>query len=98
MPLFYLHIHCDGDVILDEEGMDYASLVAAELEAIKAARAMIAADVLEGALRLDQAIQISGGDGRHLSTIRFSDVVQVVTSRMDERRSAANDHGEQFVR
>lgn len=62
MPRFYLHIRSGPDFIEDEEGMELPDLAAARKEAIRGARGLMSAEVLDGSLTLDQSIEIHAGE------------------------------------
>jgi hypothetical protein len=76
MPIYDFHL-CDGaDVLLDPEGreLDPPSVPRA---AVAEARAMIAADALQGHIRLDQQIEVRDGAGEIVHRIAFEDAVTV---------------------
>jgi hypothetical protein len=77
MPIYHLHIRTGLVLIEDEEGVDLPGLAAAEAEAARGARSIMSAEVLAGELRLDQSIELHDGLGRHVSTVRFADVLHV---------------------
>lgn len=54
MPVYHMHIRTAGELIRDEEGYRCADLDAAMLEAIKGARSLMSADVVDGFLNLDR--------------------------------------------
>jgi hypothetical protein len=91
LPRFYLHIRSQGELIPDPEGSELAGIDAAVQEAVRGARSLLSADVLEGMLRLDCSIQIHDSDDRHLGTIRFDEVVEIVTAedQADARPASA---------
>lgn len=76
MALYFFHL-CDGaDVLLDPEGreLDPAAIVSA---ALAEARAMIAADALQGHIRLDQQIEVRDSVGELVHRIAFEDAITV---------------------
>ena len=75
MPQYHLHIHCDGAVIEDEEGGDFADLDSAVREAIRSIRSLVSGDVLGGRLHLDLAIEICSTAQRSLRTVAFEDAI-----------------------
>jgi hypothetical protein len=93
MPFFHLHIFSEGHLILGEEPLELADLAAAHQQAISGLRSMISADVLTGKLRLDEYIQVHDALGQHVSTVRFSDAVEVTSPALTARGRAANDFG-----
>ena len=76
MPLFYFHLRDGADVLLDPDGreLDQSAIAAA---ALAEARAMIAADVLEGRVRLDQQIEVLDSAGTVIHRLPFEDAVTV---------------------
>ncbi len=79
MPNFYLHIRSGAEFVLDDEGMKFANLAAARVEATKGARSIMSADVLGGELRLDQSIEIHDGTGTFAARVSFSEALHVFT-------------------
>jgi hypothetical protein len=77
MPLYYLHIRSGPDLLKDEEGFDLVDLAAAHAEAVKGARSLMSADVLDGTLQLDQSIEIHDASGRSLASVQFGDVLNI---------------------
>ena len=77
MPLFYLHIRSGADLMTDDEGFDFPDLAAARHEAVRGARSIMSADVLEGELQLDQSIEIHDASGRALASVQFGDVLNI---------------------
>lgn len=78
MPYYYLHHRRDADTIIhDPEGAEFASLDDARLEAVAAARELLAGQVIEGRVWDGQAIEIATNDGAVLMTVRFMDAVWV---------------------
>ena len=84
MPVFHLHIVTPSELIQDEEGFMFPDLEAARREAIRGARAPLSAEVLSGEMDLRQQISIHDEAGRHLSTVRFEDVVRVTPAVDDD--------------
>jgi hypothetical protein len=75
MPLYHLHIHCDGEVILDEEGGEFPDLQSAVREAVRSVRSLVGGDVLAGVLQLDLSIQVCDDQGKALQMVRFEDAI-----------------------
>ena len=85
MPRYYFHL-CDGaDVLLDDEGRE---LEADDLEArtLGEARAMIAADALNGHIFLNQKIEVRDEAGKMVHCLSFEDAVQVQHEGPRQRR------------
>jgi hypothetical protein len=91
VPRFYLHIRCDGELIIDDEGADFPDLASATLEACKGARSIMSADILEGILRLDQSIEINDAEGVHVRSVRFAEVINIVRDGEGAILAAGND-------
>ena len=76
MGRYYFHL-CDGtDVLLDPDGRDLEE-GSISTAALAEARAMIAADVLEGNVRLDQQIEVRDASGTIVHRLPFEDAVVV---------------------
>ena len=75
MPLFYLHQHTRRSRIDDPEGSDLPDLATAHLEAIRAARQLLAAAVLKGAAPAGVGFEISDEAGCSLLYVAFRDVL-----------------------
>lgn len=76
MATFYFHL-CDGtDVLLDADGRDLDPGSIPRV-ALAEARAMIAADVLDGHARLDQQIEVRDAAGTVVHRLSFEDAVVV---------------------
>ena len=89
MPRYHLHIHCDGQVIEDDEGGEFASLDAAFREAVRSIRSLVCGDVMDGKMYLDQCIEIRDDAGRALGGVRFQDAIETIPIR--KRGDSAND-------
>ena len=76
MACFHIHLFNDNDVI-DEEGHMLPDLAAAEVEAMRTARDVIAEHVVAGrVINLDHRVEITDADGIVLKIIRFSEAVR----------------------
>jgi len=78
--------------MLDEEALDLP-IEAARCAAIRGARGIMAADLEEGALRLDQAIVIHDELGRTVECINFEDAIDIVWSDRDRKNMASDAQG-----
>ena len=76
MPHFFFNLY-DDTVTLDEEGKQLPDTDAAHEEAVRNAKAMACAEVLEGHLILDHCIEVMNERGEPVGTVRFGDVVKV---------------------
>ncbi len=84
MPVFHFHIVTSATLIRDEEGAIFPDLDAARLEAVRGARALLNAELLNGELDLRPQIEVHDDAGRHLSTVRFGDVVRITSPVADD--------------
>ena len=78
MALYYFDLHECGSVTRDPEGREFATLAEAQASAVKDARAIMCAELTDGALCLSCHIAIRSGDDRPLGVIRFRDAVAMV--------------------
>jgi hypothetical protein len=76
MPLYFFHLRAANSVD-DIEGRELPDLEAAQRCALIDARAIICADVDDGFLDLNDAIEIADGSGASLSRLAFRDVFQL---------------------
>jgi hypothetical protein len=77
MPRYFYNL-LGGRTVLDEAGVEFANLHSAEAHGLRAARQTIAEQVVRtGALSLTQKIEIVDEQGQVLTTISFSDAVQI---------------------
>jgi hypothetical protein len=93
VPAFFLHISSGDDLTPDEEGMEFPDLAAAQEEALRGARNLMAAEVESGLLRLDQAILIDDCDGRRVAAVPFHEALQIHWREKDVLRSIAPEQG-----
>ena len=76
MVRFHIHLFNDAD-IWDEEGQLFPDLAAAETEAIRSARDVIAEHIRSGRIiHLDHRVEITDAEGVTLKIIAFDQVVQ----------------------
>ena len=76
MAIYYFHL-CDGtDMLLDPDGREIDPGSVADA-ALAEARAIIAADVRDGHIRLDQNIEVHDAAGDIVHRIAFEDAVKV---------------------
>jgi DNA primase len=76
MPRFFFHVRDDVDAP-DPEGLVLADAEKALQEALRGARAIAAAQVLEGHLHLSHRIEVEDESGATIATITFRDAVAV---------------------
>jgi hypothetical protein len=77
MARFYFDLYDGGVVYSDEEGLDYPHAMAARDFAIKSARGLMAGDINNGPLCLSCHIEVRDDQGVVVTTVNFSDTVEV---------------------
>jgi hypothetical protein len=75
---FFLHLHECGTVTADETDAELADLAAAQVEATRAARDIMAAEVAHGQLCLGCCIVIADESGSELRRAPFRDQLMVI--------------------
>ena len=75
MGRFYFHLRSGEKVIADEEGCDLPDVAAARLEALAAARYILADAIRSGAENIPEAFVIADSEGRELETVHFAVVL-----------------------
>ena len=78
MPRYFFDLY-DDMVVQDDVGLALLDAEAARCEAIRNARAMACAEVLEGHLNLQHRIEVKDERGHHVATVRFADAVALQT-------------------
>jgi hypothetical protein len=86
MPRYHFNIRNGCGFTRDEEGQDLSSDMDAQVQAIRGARSLISAEVMEGMLDLDGQIEVTDGHNSKVLTVRFRDAVHV---RQGESSSTA---------
>lgn len=76
MPKFYFHISTRTQILLDEEGADLAGLEEAVGEAIKDARSLMSAAILEGRDISHRHIKIADEKGQVVLTLPFKETYE----------------------
>lgn len=77
MPRYYFHLRDGADVLLDPEGREFDGLDAIAHATLAEARAILCADIRQGAIRLDQMIDVEDGRGRVVHSLSFLDAVTI---------------------
>jgi hypothetical protein len=72
MGRFFFHIRMSDQVISDQEGLDLPDVAAARLEALAAARYILADAIRSGSDNIPEAFLIADGEGRELETVPLS--------------------------
>ena len=75
MPHYFFHVRGGPNAVEDEEGWIHADEARAFEAATRAARGLIATDVLEGILDLESRIDVEDGGGSLVFTVPFASVV-----------------------
>jgi len=76
MPRYFFHLY-DTMAVVDEEGTELPDPEAARAKALRDARTMACAEVLEGRLTLSHRIEVADCRGDVLLTVAFGDSVDV---------------------
>ena len=76
MSRFFFHLY-DDIASMDDEGKELPSASAAHEEAIRNARHMACAEVLQGHLGLDHSIEVTDRLDAPVATVFFKDVVKL---------------------
>ncbi|KAB1109316.1 hypothetical protein F4V89_27925 [Neorhizobium galegae] len=77
MPRYYFHLRKDGVLEEDPEGTEFATLDAAEEDAVQAVREIVADKVLADDIIEDDRFEIATADGTVLSEVRFKSVLRL---------------------
>ena len=77
MPLYHFNIRNGFGFAADEEGLDLSSEKDALVQAVRGARSLLSAEVLEGMLDLSGQIEVTDEQNDEVMTVRFRDVVSV---------------------
>lgn len=77
MPHYHFNIRNGQGFTADEEGLDLASEEDARAHAIRGARSLMSAEMLEGRLDLDGQIEVTDDFDCAILTVRFRDAVAV---------------------
>jgi len=75
MRRFYFHLRLGEKVIADEEGSDLPDVAAARLEALAAARCILANAIRSGTENIPEAFVIADSEGRELETVHLAVVL-----------------------
>ena len=76
MARYHFHILCDGERISDDEGLELESVERARTEAIAGARSIMAADLLQGLVPMNQIIEVEDEHGSPVFALPFADTVE----------------------
>ena len=77
MPLYYMHV-CNGTgFVEDQEGTELPDLAAAQREAVKGLRDILAADLKEGEIKMTSFIEVEDEARTLLVTVTAEEVVKI---------------------
>lgn len=91
MPRFHLHIRTPDEFIRDSEGAEFPDYSSAIVEAVRGARCLMTGEVMAGRLCLDQSIEVHDGSGQLVTTVPFTEAVEVITGSERQDRAATGD-------
>lgn len=77
MPRYHFNIRNGFGFAADEEGQELTSDKEARVLAIRGARSLMSAEVMEGVLDLDGQIEVTDDRNDEVMTVRFRDAVRV---------------------
>lgn len=80
MPRFFFNLH-DGVDVRDGEGVVLPDLNAARKEALRGARDIMASDVKQGTLSLDEYIVVVDEQGHEVHRQTFADAIRIEQGR-----------------
>jgi hypothetical protein len=80
VPRFFFNLH-DGVHVPDSEGVVLPDLEAARKEALRGARDIMASDVKQGILSLDEFIVVIDEQGREVHRQSFADAIRIEQGR-----------------
>lgn len=77
MTRYYFHLRDGRDILLDDEGVELADLAAARAQALRSARSILAAEVIEGKVPLYLRIDVEDGAGAIVHRLPFAEAVEI---------------------
>jgi len=77
LGLYFFHLDHGSGFLADEDGRDGLSLESAKEAAVLDARSIMADEVKQGMLNLDQAIDVADSEGITLHRLSFSDALAI---------------------
>lgn len=77
MPHYRFNLYNSVGFVPDEEGRELPNVEAARGEALKAARGIIADEVLQGRIDLNGRIEVLDGEGPPILTLPFAEAVAI---------------------
>jgi len=80
MARYFFHIRDHVDRLLDPDGVEVPDPAALPALALREARALVAAEALDGVINLAQYIEVEDADGKAVHQLGFSDAVKFINS------------------
>ena len=77
MALYFFHLRDGADLVLDPDGRELNGIPSIADAALSEARAIIAADAQEGAINLNQRIEVENAGGEVIHRLEFEDAVEI---------------------
>ena len=74
---YFLHIRDRSGIVLDEDGCDFPSMIAAVDEAQRGIRSLLSEGVRAGTLDLDGRVEITRQDGVVILVVSFGDAITI---------------------
>jgi hypothetical protein len=85
LALYFIHLLNGQERILDKAGVELDGLPAVKAQALREARAIIAADAIDGVIDLGQRIEVQDSSGKAIYKLDLADAVTI------ERRLARGE-------
>ena len=82
MPHFYFNIRNGMGYVPDDEGRELADDEIARAEAVKGARSLLSAEILQGRLDLRGRIEVADGRRQTVMAVAFNEVVEIVDGEL----------------
>jgi hypothetical protein len=76
MSTFYIHVHGRGSGGIDLVGRDFEDSEAARIEAVRAARELLAEEVTHGRISPEEWLEVEDADHRPIMTLPLSQVTR----------------------
>jgi hypothetical protein len=77
MPRFYLHLYNSIGAVCDEEGVELATLEAAQDQAVQSVRSIVADEAQRGILNLQGRVEIADANGRVLQVLFYREAFEL---------------------
>ena len=77
VPLYFFHLDEGGSLVMDDEGQDLLDVAAAHEQAIRAARDVLAAEVLGGRWPSTWCVYVEDAEGQRLFEVPLREAVEV---------------------